>query len=272
MENKGEFKNPKLAKELRRIRKTYGEEMMHLCREKFQKILQSEGLLLRLLKENFATNSRNLGRDIKAGGEEKIALFVDYIFSLAELEMIRKEGADTDKTPEELLDEVGYDLYECTSDSFARRGDPKEYDTKKDVQYFLKYYKPGDELCTFADDRLRKALVFFAVRRDAGKVKIKYPPDRDDDYGRSVLGIQFSKPTFCGADNVSRLSIKSRHNHAVQYPDNALGGDLDIIAAGLTKSFQKKLWKEHGYRFNYGIDIPDFNLPGYMRANDRKIL
>ena len=272
MEDKREERRPKLPKELRRIRKTYGEELMHFCRTNFQKILQNEGLLLKILKENFATNSKSLGSDIKAGGEETTSLFIEYIFSLAELEMKRKDGVDTDKTPEELLDEKGYDLFECTSDSFARRGDQKEYDTKKDVQYFIKYYEPKDVLCTFADDRLKKALVFFAVRRDAGKVKIKDPPERDDDYGKSVLSIQFSKPTLCGADNISRLSIIGRHNHAVKYPNNALNGDLDELAPGLIKSFQKKLWREHGFRFNYGIDIPDFGLGGYMTANDRKVL
>lgn len=40
--------------ELKQIKKIYGEDTMHLCRNLFPSILEHEGLLLSILKEHFA--------------------------------------------------------------------------------------------------------------------------------------------------------------------------------------------------------------------------
>ena len=53
-----------MSKELNQIKKIYGEEMMHLCRELFPTILEQEGLLLSILKNNIAP-THSFATDIK---------------------------------------------------------------------------------------------------------------------------------------------------------------------------------------------------------------
>ncbi len=45
-----------MNEDLKRIKKKYGEDMMHLCRDLFPTILEHEGLLSKLIEENFAPN------------------------------------------------------------------------------------------------------------------------------------------------------------------------------------------------------------------------
>lgn len=56
------------------------------------------------------------------------------------------EEIKVSKTPSELMNEAGYDLYEC--------------ETEKDIQSFKKYYSKGEELCTFRGGRLDRCRVF----------------------------------------------------------------------------------------------------------------
>ena len=97
-----------MNEELKIIKKIYGEEMMHLCREMFPSILENEGMLLYILENNLApTNS--FASDIKEYNlyEE----FKNWIYSFVDAE--KEELTITNKTPFELMDEAGYTLYEC---------------------------------------------------------------------------------------------------------------------------------------------------------------
>ena len=67
------------------------------------------------------------------------------------------EGIKTEKTPKELLDEVGYDLYECT--------------TEEEIQSFKKYYEPEEQLCTFHGGRLLNHRVFFAIKKNVDYIR-----------------------------------------------------------------------------------------------------
>ena len=100
------------SKELNRIKKLYGEKFMHLCRRLFPTLLEQEGLLTKILEENFSTNSRTLGEDITEEYEED---FKNFIFSKVNVEKDQIEVIEK-KTPYELLEEAGYELYECTSE------------------------------------------------------------------------------------------------------------------------------------------------------------
>ena len=150
------------------------------------------------------------------------------------------------KTPEELLAQVGYELKECHSE--------------EDIQSYKKYYAKGEELCTFNGGRLNRCRIFFAVKRDVDKIRRKdySNPKREDEYGTSVLSIQFTK------DETNMLSIKNRYNNTVNNPDATFSNNLDNIIPGLTESFEK----------HYGIvqkyNNKDFEIEGYVRANDGK--
>ena len=235
------------SKELNRIKKLYGEKFMHFCRSIFPSLLEQEGLLTEVLKSTFATNSRTLYDDIVNSDLEEE--FKNYIYSKIDVEKEMPEIIG-EKTPYQLLDENGYDLYECNSE--------------EEIQSFKKYYKPGEELCTFRGGRLNSCVVFWAVKKDAEEIKREdfNNPKREDEYGTSVMSIQFTK------SQNSTVSIKNRYNHTVNNPDATYGNDLDEIAPGLTQSFEKLL-SERGLTLNRS-NIEAFFFPGYIVADDGK--
>ena len=214
-----------MNEELKKIKKKYGEELMHLCRKLFPTILETPNLLYSILEEHFCF-SKMLASDIIKNN--LIRQFEIYINSFV---LGTNELKEVEETPEELLKKAGYNLYECK--------------TEEDIQKFKKYYKSGEELCTFNGGRLNRCYVFFAVKSDAQKIKREdfQNPKRQDEYGTSVISIQFSR-----GDN-NTLSIKNRYNHTVNNPDATYNNNLENIIPGLTKSFEKH------YKLNINSDI-----------------
>ena len=233
------------SKELKNIKKKYGEKFMRMCRNLFSTILEEEGKLYEILLSNFAGNSRTLFDDIIDSGLE--GDFKNYVYSKIDVE---KEEISEDKSPYELLEEAGYELYECT--------------TEEEIQKFKKYYEKNEALCTFNGGRLNRCVVFFAVKKDADDIRRADfdNPKREDEYGTSVMGIQFNKSGMC------TVSIKNRYNHTVNNPDATYGNDLDRIIPGLTESFGNLL-KERGLNLN-ASNIEQFHIPGYTVASDGK--
>ena len=235
------------SKELNRLKKLYGEKFMHFCRSIFPTLLEQEGLLTEVLKSTFATNSRTLYDDIVNNDLEEE--FKNYIYSKIDVEKEKPEIIG-EKTPYQLLDENGYNLYECNSE--------------EEIQSFKKYYKSGEELCTFRGNRLNRCVVFFAVKKNVEEIKREdfNNPKREDEYGTSVMSIQFTK------SQDSTVSIKNRYNHTVNNPDATYGNNLDEIALGLRQSFEKLL-SERGLTLNRS-NIEAFYIPGYIVADDGK--
>ncbi len=238
--------------ELNKIKKTYGERFMKMCREYFPTILEKDGVLYEILTSSFANNSKTLYDDIKGNSLENN--FKNHIYSKFD-KYNKNEGntkKSTEKTPYELLDEVGYDLFECKSE--------------QEIQSFKKYYAPHEELCTFYGGRLNSCVVFFAVKKDVDNIKRENfkCPEREDEYGTSVMGIQFTKDLY------STVSIKNRYNHRVENPDATYGNNLEKVAPGLTESF-KKMLLERGLNFNSSnASLDGFEIPNYVLANDGK--
>lgn len=236
--------------ELRKIKKKYGENFMKLCRELFPTILEEEGLLYKILTSSFSDNSRTLYSDIVNNNLEDV--FKGYVYSKIDVKKDEPTGiTETDeRTPYEIFKEIGYDLTECT--------------TEEQIQRFKKYYAKGEELCTFKGDRLNRCVVFWAVKKDAEDIKREDfdKPRREDEYGTSVMSIQFEKQGLC------TVSIKNRYNHFVNNPDATYGNNLDRIAPGLEQSFERLL-KERGLSFD-NSNIESFKIPGYVVANDGK--
>ncbi len=221
--------------ELKIIKNKFGEKMSRYCRDYLSTILEENGKLLQILLEHF-NPSHELYKDL----EENDILddFKNYILKLAynNNDIIYK----TNKTPEELLSDAGYNLFECK--------------TEDDIQSFKKYYVPGEVLCTFRDNRLDSCRVFFAVKKDVDNIKrIDYKnPKRQDKYGTSVISIQFRK------DGTNSLSIKNRYNHDVINPDATFSNNLDNIIPGLTYSFEKYYNIVQKYKNN------NFEILGYQ--------
>ena len=135
-------------KELIKIKKIYGEKFMHLCRALFPTLLEAEGKLLEILQQTFSNNSPTLYEDIV--NNDLAEEFKNYIYSKIDMEDEEKNILE-EKTPYELLSEAGYELYECK--------------TEEEIQAFKKYYKSGEELCTFHGGRLNRCVVFFCSKK-----------------------------------------------------------------------------------------------------------
>ena len=229
-----------MNEDLKVIKKKYGENMMKLCRELFPTILEQEGLLSQTMLEHFEP-SHELYNDII--GNDLSAEFKNYIYNIIEMpEQIKEE---VNKTPEELLALVGYDLYECSSE--------------KEIQRFKKYYREDEKLCTFRGNRLDKCYVFFTVKKNVSEIKREdfENPKRQDLYGTSVISIQFTR------DEAHTLSIKNRYNHTVPNPDATFGNNLDNIIQGLTDSFEKY------YGMSQAQKNSNFEIPNYVCVNGK---
>ena len=225
--------------DLKVIRKKYGEKMYHFCRDSFPVLLEEPGKLSKLLMDNFH-ESHSLYNDIVTNKLESD--FKNYIYSLVDVE--NNNAVIQIKSPEELMSEVGYDLFECY--------------TEEDIQSYKKYYASGEELCTFNGGRLRRCRVFFAVKKNVFDIRREdfKNPTRQDEYGTSVISIQFTK------DGSNTLSIKNRYNHRVNNPDATFSNNLDNIIPGLTDSFKKYKGIVQIHRNSV------FEISGYVRAND----
>lgn len=231
-----------MINELKQIKKIYGEETMHLCRTLFPTILEHEGLLSNILAEHFAPTRFLAAEIIK---EDKVNEFKNYIYGFY---YTADNLITVDENPTDLMKKAGYTLYECH--------------TEEEIQAFKKYYHQGEEICTFNGNRLSGYYVYFAIKDNAEELIRKkfHDPRREDEYGTSVISIQFSKdPEF------NTVSIKNRYNHAVENPDDTFFNNLDNIIPGLTHSF------ENYYNLKLVNVKPSvLSLKHYRTATDKK--
>lgn len=228
------------SEDLKYLKKHYGDRFAKLCRELFPTLLETPGLLKQIICKYFDKSS-TLYEDIKE---------IKYPFRAFVLSKvgIKSDFVPTNKTPEQLFDEAGYVLY-------------PECQTEADIQQFKKYYAKGEALCTFYGGRLEYCRVWFAVKKNVDQIRRQdfLNPDREDEYGTSVLSIQFSK------SQPQVLSIKNRYNHTVKNPDATFGNFLDNIAVGLSNAFEvcKNInINKSAFKF--------FDIDGYAKSLDGK--
>ena len=230
--------------DLKVIKKYYGEKMMHLCRKNFSTILETPGELPKILTDNFAKDIFLYDNLIK--DEAYLKSFINFVFSHYKETQGKSLLINTGKTVSELFAEKGYDFFECK--------------TEEDIQNFKKYYQKDEELCTFNRGRLQDCYVFWAVKKNANQIKREnFPnPKREDEYGTSVMSIQYTRiPPHI-------LSIKNRYNHTVINPDATYSNNLENINPGLTKAMEQDY-----HMFQANIDN-SFNVPGYVNSNENK--
>ncbi len=229
--------------DLKRIKKKYGERVMHFCRSHFSSLLETPGLLPELFEKTFDPNPY-LGKDM-AEVSESSDFFVRVIMSQIEKKQDTIDGPY--ENPFELMRKAGYRLIECH--------------TEQEIQAFKKYYAHGEELCTFKGGRLNHCFVFFAVRDDVDDIKREdfLNPAREDRYGTSVISIQF--------DRIDGLvSIKNRYNHTVDNPDATFSNNLDFIIPGLRDSFEKYIRDK--YDSHFSMNLFDCSSLLYVKGND----
>lgn len=237
--------------ELTKIKKIYGEKFKNLCRKLFPEIIEEKGILLNILQQTFSNNCNSLYESITSNDLEtdfKELIFNKYDKIKGNNDSV-EEFEEEKRTPYEIFDELGYNLYECK--------------TEEELQEFKKYYAPKEELCSFRDRRLEKRYCFWAIKKDVERIKRKdfKEPDKNDEYSKSVLAIQFNKSGIC------RVEIISRYNHSVTNPNCTLGNDLNRISKGLAKSFENLLL-ERGLNFDTS-NKEYFEIPGYTVAEGR---
>ena len=228
--------------DLKLIKKYYGEDMMHFCRDNLSTLLE-KNVLFKLLNKYFYKN-KDLYNDLNSQG--KLVEFSTYLLGLVNENQAKE--ISTDETPFEMMEKAGYVLYECKSE--------------EDIQKFKKYYKKGEELCTFKGNRLDNCYVFFAVKKNVDEILRSNfkKPYRQDEYGTSVISIQFTR------GNNNFVSIKNRYNHTVSNPDATFSNNLDKIIPGLKYSFKKY------YDFNISrlSTDEDLEIDNYVLNSDEK--
>lgn len=102
------------------------------------------------------------------------------------------------------------------------------FDDEKAISECLKYYRPNEVICTYNNlqARMREYHMLVAIKTNIDKIKPSENPQRDDEYGTSILNIQIAR-------NGSHMSIKNRYNHTVSQPDSTLNNNLDMLYMGL---------------------------------------
>lgn len=102
------------------------------------------------------------------------------------------------------------------------------FDDEEKIAEYKKYYADGEVICTYNNlaGRMRQYHMIVAVKKDIDKIQRSKAPQRDDEYGTSILNIQIAK-------NGSHMSIKNRYNHTVNECDSTLNNNLDMLVLGL---------------------------------------
>ena len=170
----------------------------------------------------------------------------------------------TDKNPLELLSDAGYDAFVVK--------------TEEQKDSIKKYFRPNEELCTFRDPTRHKYYyMIHAIKRGADKIKPSDNPERQDEYGTSVISIQIAKTG-------GFISIKNRYNHTVANPDNTFDSNPDKIIPGLVNSLKKyfnvdfnalvsempdnfRMVNDQLVRYNYEVDNVYVGSNFYVRGS-----
>ncbi len=102
------------------------------------------------------------------------------------------------------------------------------FDDEQAIAECKKYYRDGEIICTYNNlkKRMEEYHMVVAIKDNIDKIKRSNNPQRDDEYGTSILNIQIAR-------NGSHMSIKNRYNHTVSQCDATFNNDLNHITMGL---------------------------------------
>ena len=185
----------------------------------------------------------NLPEIVKYAGRNVLPL-LDYLESLKQIE-IKEVSPHLIEDPFTLLKRAGYDAFYA--------------DTLEKQNSIIDYYAKMEELCTFRDEtRFEDYYIIHCIKEGARDLKRSdfTKPDRQDEYGTSVISIQILKEG-------GFISIKNRYNHAVLSPDNTFNSNPDNIIGGLSASLKNY--------FDVDFSSQDVELDGAYQVVDGKI-
>ena len=114
-------------------------------------------------------------------------------------------------------------------EDFKKAGyDTVVFDDEEKIAECKKYYAAGEVICTYNNlsGRMSQYHMLVAIKKDIDKIQRSKTPQREDEYGTSILNIQIAK-------NGSHMSIKNRYNHTVSECDSTLNNNLDLLVPGL---------------------------------------
>lgn len=114
-------------------------------------------------------------------------------------------------------------------EDFKKAGyDTVIFDDEEKIAECKKYYATGEVICTYNNlsGRMSQYHMLVAIKKDIDKIQRSKNPQREDEYGTSILNIQIAK-------NGSHMSIKNRYNHTVSECDSTLNNNLDLLVPGL---------------------------------------
>lgn len=114
-------------------------------------------------------------------------------------------------------------------EDFKKAGyDTVIFDDEERIAECKKYYAAGEVICTYNNlsGRMSQYHMLVAIKKDIEKIQRSKTPQREDEYGTSILNIQIAK-------NGSHMSIKNRYNHTVSECDSTLNNNLDLLIPGL---------------------------------------
>jgi hypothetical protein len=102
------------------------------------------------------------------------------------------------------------------------------FDDEQAIAECKKYYRDGEVICTYNNlkRRMEEYHMLVAIKENIDNIERSKNPQRDDEYGTSILNIQIAK-------NGSHMSIKNRYNHTVDQCDSTFNNDLNHITMGL---------------------------------------
>ncbi len=184
----------------------------------------------------------DIDKIVKYAGREAEPI-MGYLISLKDVKPKKQKNI---KNPFDLLNKAGYDAYYA--------------DTVERQNAISPYFAKSEELCTFRDPtRHERYHIINCVKKNVDEIKRENfkTPEREDEYGTSVISIQILR--YGGF-----ISIKNRYNHAVVCPDNTFDSNPDNIIEGLSQSLKSY--------FDVDFSTLKINMPDYYAVINNKVI
>lgn len=160
-------------------------------------------------------------------------------------------------------------------EDFKKAGyDTVIFDDEEKIAECKKYYAAGEVICTYNNlsGRMSQYHMLVAIKKDIDKIQRSKTPQREDEYGTSILNIQIAK-------NGSHMSIKNRYNHTVSECDSTLNNNLDLLVPGLqakvlgyyniaslnkNKNYYKNIAKINGVYLKYVTEVENVYFGNFV--------
>lgn len=167
-------------------------------------------------------------------------------------------------------------------EDFMKAGyDTVIFDDKEKIAECEKYYASGERICTYNNlsGRMSQYHMLVAIKKDIDKIQRSKHPQREDEYGTSILNIQIAK-------NGSHMSIKNRYNHTVDECDSTLNNNLDLLVQGLQakvlgyygiaflnkkKSYYKNIVNINGIYLKYSVEVDNVYFGDFVLDSENGI-